>query len=196
MIDIAAAKPDPFAPPCPKCKAPLDGMGIGEGEGICGACATPLEYVTFPALRRPKPVARAVRSVDGDAACFFHAQNQAAAVCDDCGRYLCVVCEVPSEDDRRLCPPCVSSRRKKAPQKANEITTYDSIAMTLALLPVLFWPFTLVTAPAAVTVAIIGLRKPRSLVRRGTVRLVVAMILGLLQIGGWVALGVSLWLGA
>jgi hypothetical protein len=194
MFNAAAAKLDPFAPPCPKCKAPLDGIEVGEGEGVCGACASPLDYVTFPAMRRPKPVARAVRSVDGDATCFFHAQNQAAAVCDDCGRYLCVVCEVPSEDARRLCPPCVSGQRKKTPQKADGITTYDSIAMTLALLPILIWPFTLVTAPAAVTVAIIGLRKPRSLVRRGTARLVFAMILGVLQIGGWMALGVSMWL--
>lgn len=187
-----AAKTDPFAPPCPKCKAALDGIGEA-GDGFCGTCATPLEYVLFPALRRPRPVARAVRSVEGDATCYFHAQNQAAAVCDGCGRYLCVVCEVPSADGR-LCPPCVSSRRKTVRQNTDELVTYDTIAITLALLPLLVWPFTLVTAPATVAVAIIGLRKPRSLVRRGTARLVLALVLGLLQIGGWVFFALSLWL--
>ncbi len=193
MDAAEALKVDVFAPPCPKCKAALDGIG-DDGEGLCGACATELEYVVFPAARRARPVARAVRSVEGDAACFFHAANQAASVCDDCGRYLCAVCEVPGVDDRRLCPPCVSAGRKRTVQKADEIVAYDSLAITLVLLPILFWPVTLLTAPAAIVLAIIGWKKPRSLVRRGTARLLIAIILALLQIGGWVALFVSLWL--
>ena len=194
MATRASTQQDAFAPPCPKCRTPLVGIEVGEGEGVCGACSAPLGYVLFPALHRARPVARAVRSVDGDATCFFHTQNQAAAICDDCGRYLCEVCEVPAEDEGRLCPPCVSGRRKRTPQKAAEVITYDSIALTTALLPMLVWPLTLVTAPIALTLAIIGLRKPRSLVRRGTTGLVTAIVLGGLQIGGWAALGVYWWL--
>lgn len=185
---------DPLAPPCPKCKVPLSGIGDA-GEGYCGACATVLQFVQFPARRRPKPVAQAVRSIEGDATCFFHVQNQAAAVCDGCGRYVCTVCEIPSEDERRLCPPCVSSGRKKVAAKADEIVTYDSMATTLAIVPILLWPFTLVTAPAALFLAIFGWKKPRSLVRPGPGRFVVAIVLATLQIGGWVALGLSMWVG-
>ena len=186
--------PAPFAPPCPKCKVPLDGID-GAGEGVCGSCATALNYVLFPARRRPRPVARAVRSVEGDATCYFHGQNQAAAVCDDCGRYLCVVCEVPGEDAQRLCPPCVSARRKKIAQRADEVVTYDTIARGLAILPMLLWPFTLLTAPAVIGVVIYGWKKPRSLVRPGRGVLVTALVIALLQMAGWTFFGLSLWLG-
>jgi hypothetical protein len=188
--------PEDFAPPCPKCKAPLRGLGEnGEtGEGACERCATPLEFTVFPARRRGRRVARAARSVDGDATCYFHPVNHAAAVCDGCGRYVCTVCEVPAEDGRVLCPPCVSSARKKTVQKADEIVVYDQMAMTTALLPIIMWPITLATAPITLGLVIFGWRKPRSLLRPGRWRFVVAGLIALLQIGGWTALGASLWL--
>ena len=193
---VAANTPvyDPLAPPCPKCKEPLTGIGDA-GEGACGKCATALQFVFFPARRRAKPVARAVRSVEGDATCFFHAQNQAAAVCDGCGRYVCAVCEVPGEKDARLCPPCVSAGRKKVVAKADEVITYDAMATSLALLPILMWPVTLITAPAALVLAIYGWKKPRSLIRPGAGRLVAAIILATLEIGAWIAFGLALWVG-
>ena len=196
-LAATAAPPMPAAavaaPPCPKCKVPLEGIEEA-GEGVCGGCATVFQYTLFPARQRPKPVARAARSIEGDATCYFHAQNQAAAICDDCGRYLCVVCEIPSEDQRRLCPPCVATRRKKVPQKADEVIVYDSIALSIALIPVLIWPFTLVTAPAVLGVVIYGWKKPRSLVRPGSGRFIWAIIIALIEIVAWCTLGVSLWL--
>lgn len=194
MVIPATPSSSVFAPPCPKCRVPLSGIGEA-GTGACTACATVLEFVLFPARHRAKPVARAVRSMDGDATCFFHAQNQAASVCDGCGRYVCAVCEIPSEDSRRLCPPCVSAGRRKVIQKADEIIVYDSMSLTLALLPVLMWPFTLVTAPTALVLAIYGWKKPRSLVRPGSGRLIAAMVIATLQICGWIAGGLSLWVG-
>jgi hypothetical protein len=188
--------PEGFAPPCPKCKAPL--LGLGEsgdaGEGACERCATPLEFTVFPARRRGRRVARAALSVDGDATCYFHPVNHAAAVCDGCGRYVCAVCEVPGEEGRVLCPPCVSSSRKKTVQKADEIVVYDQLAITAALLPFLMWPVTLLTAPATLGLVVVGWRKPRSLLRPGRWRFLVAGIVALLQIGGWITFGVSLWL--
>jgi hypothetical protein len=187
-----STSPTAFAPPCPKCKTPLDGID-DRGEGACGSCATALTYMMFPARNRTKPVARAVRSVDGDATCFFHVQNQAASVCEGCGRYVCVVCEVPSEDGRKLCPPCLSSGRKKVAAKADEVVVYGSLATTMALLPILMWPLTLVTAPIALFLAIYGWKKPRSLIHPGSARFIVAMVLAVLQIGGWVTFGLYLW---
>jgi len=172
---------------------PLIGIA-GHGEGLCDSCASPFEFVLFPALLRPKTVTRVVRSIDGDATCFFHAQNQAAAVCDGCGRYVCAVCEVTGDEGRKLCPPCVSAGRKKSVVKADELVTYDAMAMNLALLPILMWPVTLLTAPMAMVVAIYGWRKPRSLVRPGCARLVWAILISALQMSAWLALGIALWL--
>lgn len=193
MTVLSATPSGVFAPPCPKCKTALDGIG-DKGEGVCGACATALQFVLFPARNRAKPVARAVRSLDGDAACFFHAQNQAAAVCDGCGRYVCAVCEVSAEDGRKMCPPCLSSGRKKVATKADEVVTYGSMATSLAILPMLMWPLTVVTAPVALFLAIYGWKKPRSLVRPGSARFIVAMVIATLQIGGWITMGLMLWL--
>ena len=188
---------EPFAPPCPKCKTPLAGIGETDtGEGICGGCAVILEYTLYPARNRPKPVARAVRSMEGDATCYFHPQNHAVAVCDDCGRYVCTVCELPAEDGGRRCPPCVSAGRKKTKLKADEVVVYDSLALGLAVLPVLVWPATLLTAPAALCVALYGWKKPRSLVRPGSWKFVTALIVSVLEIGAWVALGLSIWVNA
>ncbi len=189
-----AARFDSAAPSCPKCKVRLDGIEEA-GEGVCGACAAILTYVLFPARHRPKPVARAARSIKGNATCYFHAQNQAAAVCDDCGRYVCAVCEVPGDEGRRLCPPCVSAGRKKVVQKADEIVTYDTIARGLATYPLLLWPFTALTAPAALVMVCYGWKKPRSLVRPGSGSFIVATIFATVQIAGWIGFGLTVWLG-
>lgn len=188
--------PEGFAPPCPKCKAPLAGLDAApdSGDGLCGSCATPLEFTLFPARGRGRRTVRVTRSVDGDSTCYFHPTNHAAAICDTCGRYVCAVCEVPAEDGRKLCPPCVSSARKKTREKADEIVVYDQMALTVALLPIIMWPLTLVSAPFALGLVVHGWRKPRSLVRPGRWRFVVAGVIALLQVGGWVALGVTLWL--
>jgi hypothetical protein len=186
--------PDFFAPPCPKCREPLVGM-VASGEGYCGGCATHLEFVLFPARQRAKPVARAARSVEGDATCYFHAQNQAVVACDDCGRYLCSVCELPGEGGAgRYCPSCVAAARKTKPVKADEIVVYDQAVLMLAALPLLMWFMTLLTAPLTLALAIYGWRKPRSLVRKGNWRFFVGGLIALLQIGGWVAAAVMLWL--
>lgn len=177
---------------CLGCKLPLNAPPEG-GRAVCTRCEKGHDFVFFPARRRAKPVARAVTSLEGEATCYFHAQNQAGSVCDDCGRYLCVVCELPAEEGGTLCPPCVANRRKKTPQKADEVVCYDLMAMTLALLPLLMWPFTIVTAPTAIGMAIYGWRKPRSLVRPGRWRLVVALALATLQLGGWIFFGLTLW---
>jgi hypothetical protein len=198
MSPVDAAPSAAFAPPCPRCKTPLAGidLGLDSGAGACGSCATALEFTLFPASRRTREVRRARESLEGDACCYFHPANHAAAICENCGRYVCSVCEVPSEDQRTLCPPCVSAGRKKVRHKADEIVVYDQLSLSAAVLPLIMWPVTLVTAPIALGLIVYGWGKPRSLVRRNRWRFFVAGFFALLQIGGWVALGVNIWLEA
>jgi hypothetical protein len=87
----------------------------------------------------------------------------------------------------------VESGRKKGRIKnlQNERTLYDSIALGLAVYPMVFplgWYFLFLTAPMTFYVALRHWKAPLGLVRRSRWRFILAMILAGLQIVGWIAL--------
>jgi len=106
----------------------------------------------------------------GQAACFYHPTKTAHVPCESCGRFICALCDVELHG-QHLCPGCVESGRRKGSITSLERGRWlwDSIALWLAVLPVLFcfW-LTVITAPAAIFLSIFGWRKPRSLVPRWT----------------------------
>jgi hypothetical protein len=183
--------------PCPRCQRVLGPESWTDANtGTCFRCKTDYEFVAFPALHATRAhVAAQPAVLDADSVCFFHAENRAEAICDGCGRLLCPVCTVPFAG-QKLCPTCISSTKKsEAPAVTRDRVLFDGIALVLALAPLLMWPVTLVTAPIAFGVAIYGWNKPGSLVRgRSRGRLVLAMVLALLEIGGWIMLGGFVWL--
>jgi hypothetical protein len=183
--------------PCPRCKRVLGPESwIDAHHGVCFRCKTDYEFVGFPALHATRArIAPQAAVLAADSVCFFHAENRAEAICEGCGRLLCPVCTVPFAG-QKLCPTCISAAKvSQAPNITRDRVLFDGIAMVLAWLPLLIWPFTLITAPVALGIAIYGWNKPGSLVRGpGRVRLVIAMIIALVQIGGWITLGVFVWL--
>jgi hypothetical protein len=145
----------------------------------------------FPAVyRRIGPGAAAETSlIEGETTCFFHADKKATVVCNGCGRFLCALCDVPIGADH-LCPKCVEAGRTKKTLTTfeNYRTSYPSLAITFAFLPLLIWPVSFVTAPAAVFLVLFGWRKPPSVTgRRRRGAMVVALIAALLQCAGWAA---------
>jgi hypothetical protein len=60
--------------------------------------------------------------------------------------------------------------------------------LLLSLVPLWVWPFTLLTAPAAIYVVIRHWNSPGSLITRGKARFVIAFLLALAQVAGWIAL--------
>ena len=64
-------------------------------------------------------------------------------------------------------------------------TLYDAIALSLAILPLLIFYFTIVTAPIALYLAIRYWNAPLSIVHRTKLRLVLAALLATAQIVGW-----------
>ena len=183
--------------PCPRCKRVLGpDSWIDAGRGVCYRCKCDYEFVAFPALHATRAhIAPQAAVLAADSVCFFHAENRAEAICDGCGRLLCPVCTVPFAG-QKLCPTCISTTKtSEAPNVIRDRTLYDGIALVLAWLPLLVWPFTVITAPVALGFAIYGWKKPGSLVRgRSRTRLIIAMVIALVQIGGWITLAVSLWL--
>ncbi len=180
--------------PCPKCRKTLEAISWHSAErGSCWSCKTDFEFASFPALTvdRPRAVPQAVLVAE-HATCFFHAENQAESVCEGCGRFVCAVCAVDF-GGRRICPPCIASARETDAQAVTQRTLFDGIALALAVLPILLWPLTLVTGPAALVLAILGWRKPRSLVAPRRTKLVLAGVLGLGQVVAWIFVLGSWW---
>jgi hypothetical protein len=75
----------------------------------------------------------------------------------------------------------------------NQRTLYDGIALTLAVLPILMWPLTFITAPASLFIVVRHWRSPLSVVPRTRVRYVLAALFAVAQIAGWLFLFYTIW---
>jgi hypothetical protein len=187
---------------CPNCSAPWPATPAElDALAACPACAKVTRVMAFPALFRA--AATVVTPADqvlseGEASCFYHPAKRAVVPCSACGRFLCALCDVKL-GDRNLCPGCVEAGRTKG--RLTELepsrTLWDTSALMLAAVPlVLCFYVSVLTAPAAIAVAIIGWKKPTSVIPRGRWRLWLALILAILQIIGWIVLLVVVIKGA
>lgn len=182
---------------CPQCHRALPDAALRQSDfQPCGHCQTPVRAVAYPALRHREvaAVGEAVL-VEGESSCFFHPAKRAQSTCDQCGRFLCALCEVELAG-RRLCPSCVAQGRDAGQLTVLETrrVRWDSLCLLLALLPLLMWPFTLLTAPAVLVLVALRWRAPASLVTPSKWRFVVAGLVALAELGGWTAFGVSFFL--
>jgi hypothetical protein len=123
---------------------------------------------------------------EGEASCFYHPGRQAVRPCDGCGRFLCALCDVELGREH-LCPTCLDTGQRKGKLTALETrrTIYDDAAVAVAVVPLLMWPMTLLTAPLAIGLAVYGWNKPGSLVPRTRVRFYLAILLAAAQLAGW-----------
>jgi hypothetical protein len=181
---------------CPKCSVPVPAAYFNAPVfGSCPACGVQLRVRLFPALLRPVTAGSVGDRITdaGQAACFYHPHKTAHVPCDACGRFICALCDVELQG-QHLCPSCVESGRRKGTLTTfeNKRMLWDSIAITTAVLPLLvLWFASFITAPAAIIVAIIGWRKPRSLApRRAKPRFIFAIVFSVLVLVGW---GVGIW---
>lgn len=87
-----------------------------------------------------------------------------------------------------MCASCLESGRKKHKIKnlENHRTLYDSIALALAIVPLIVWFCTIITAPLAVFFAIRYWKAPSSILGRTKIRMIAVLLLAGLQITGWV----------
>jgi hypothetical protein len=180
---------------CPKCRRSVPEVyWRGVDTVRCPACEAEFEQRRFPALAAAPRVTLAAGTAEGEANCFFHSGNRAETACAGCGRYICAVCTVEFSG-QKFCPSCleVRSDRRKLPE--NHRVLYDRIALLMAALPLIMWPVTLVTAPAALVLCFYGWKKPGSIVARWRrTSFVIAGILAAAQVTGWMFLLGSLWL--
>lgn len=180
---------------CDKCRTVLTGATINTPEPVaCPGCHAPLIARVFPAFFRGSAGTRTAESVvsDEDASCFYHPRKKAVVPCGQCGRFLCALCDLEL-DGRHFCPGCVETGRAGDGKQTlptglppQQRTLYDKIALSLSLLPLLLWRFTLLTAPVALFLSIRYWNDPgRNVIPRGRWRLIVAGLLALAQLAGW-----------
>ena len=153
----------------------------------CPGCNTAVQAVVFPALGRSlSSGAPQAKELEGEAGCYYHDANRASITCEECGRFLCPLCDLDA-GTRHLCPNCFNSRFNSdvAPEFVQRRTLYDSIALTAAVLPNLFLftiYFTLFTAPAVVGFSIWSWKKQGSITPRTSWRFVVALMIASVNI--------------
>ncbi len=173
---------------CPACGGDILTADLPSAAlNSCPTCEKALTVRWYPALTR-KETAKAGRRIllEEESACFFHQSKQAESLCEDCGRYLCALCEIVFEG-KTLCPTCLETAQEKETMDGlvRERFRHDSFALMLVLLPILLWPITIITAPAAIVYAIFRWNSTGSLVRSGNGVFAAAILLGLAQMGFW-----------
>lgn len=179
--------------PCPRCHRPLPSARFKSSEmSPCPTCKAVLKAEVFPAFYKPITPGTTGEEllVDHEASCFYHPNKKAVVHCENCGRFLCALCDVEL-NDRHLCPNCLETGRTKGKLKNldNSRTLYDTIALNIAVVPlisVIFWFFSIVTAPAAIFVAIRYWNAPSSLLPRTKIRFILAILFAVLEILGWI----------
>jgi len=174
---------------CPKCHTELEASPEpAQLECTCPKCDSQLLAWFFSPLFRSRAVGASATSLidQSEASCFYHPQKQAAQVCDGCGRLICSLCSVELGAEH-LCPSCISAGRRKGKITSLEgsRTCYDRIAMSLAIVGILFYAFSIVLAPIAIYVAIRHWNSPGSLLGVSKNRYVIAIIIASLELTGW-----------
>ena len=174
---------------CTKCRSLIPVEAFNTPELIsCPSCGSFIHVDVFPALFRRVLSGTSGETVmlDKEATCFYHPKKKAVIPCADCGRFLCSLCDVEFKG-RHLCLSCMNTGKRKGRIRdlENHRTLYDTIALALAVVPMLLvWP-SIITAPLALFMSIRYWGTPTSILRRTKIRLIISIILSSLQIISW-----------
>lgn len=172
---------------CPCCERELPPQAAQAGGSRCYNCESHVEAAVFPAAWRTANPTIDQAVMSGEATCFFHAERVAAVSCSNCGRFLCHFCRI-EWSGKDLCVACVEALRQ--PDKSVVLASgrfhYDSLALALAVIPTLLVFPSLITAPLALGVALVTIRRSCSITPRSKWRFALAMLVSLAIIGGWV----------
>lgn len=136
---------------CPRCSSLLTTNIFTElSDSSCPHCGLEITGRLFPRFFNTfKGETTSVEiSSDNESSCFFHPKKLAVSHCSECGRFLCSLCELNIEG-RIFCPACIErlDQEKRLKTFTNQVTFWDSITLSMAILPMLLLPLTIITAP-------------------------------------------------
>jgi len=165
---------------------PLPEWELAAGESsTCPDCGTEHQIKIFPAALRVAPSTQSESAAEGEATCFDHPSSRAIASCAQCGRFVCQLCVVEVRNNN-YCPSCMAAGLHKVAGAglAPSRVAYDTIALAIAVGPLLFFPLTLLTGPVAIFFAFRYWKRPLALMHRNRWRFVAAILIGLIEVGG------------
>ena len=175
---------------CASCNAA--GLPVAEGSGqllqvACARCGRINDVLPFPALFNPAtgkpPSLTDDPPGEGESACFYSPQRKATKECSHCG-VLVSDAWAAAWGSKTVCLKCLEHLRSDAKNVdfQSKRLLWDNIILTLAILPILFYPALVITAPAALILGFWHWNSPRSLIPRTRIRLIIGMVIALLQI--------------
>jgi hypothetical protein len=189
------AEPNNAPLACGRCRTTLPWQTFNTPSlTLCPSCGAGLYAAVFPAYTRGREQSAGGSRLLGEdeAGCFYHPAKRAVMACEACGRFLCSLCHFDLAG-QHLCPACVEAGRKRGKLEtiARQRTLYDEAALAMAVLPLLMWPATVITAPLTLFFVARFWKAPGSLLPRTKARFVAAAAFALLEIAAWVA-GITL----
>lgn len=170
---------------CAACSSPVPEEFWNREEAVrCPGCGRNVRVLVFPAASK-SDLGAAPAALEGEieASCFYHPQSRAAQVCEECGRFLCNLCDL-EVDGRHICPGCFESglSAHKIEMAETRRPMYDTIALAMSTLPVLLiWP-ALVGAPWALFIVFRRWNAPSSVVPRTKIRFLLAAAFAVAEI--------------
>lgn len=174
--------------PCPRCQTLLPLANPADREGtLCPGCQERFYFQFFPALLAAHAATPGHEKITGtESNCFYHAGKIAVRSCDYCGRLLCGLCAI-TVADQQICPTCLA-RGKEAKASDSELRSHtmpDAVALSLAILPTLLWPVTVISAPLTFVHIFKNYRKFHGIVPRNRWRYWLAGVVATGQIALW-----------
>ena len=175
---------------CPKCNSLLAREYFNTRRQVrCPVCKTDFRSAVYPAMYRPIDGSGSgeLLTAHQQASCFFHQRKKAVVACSSCGRFLCALCDLDINGDH-ICPKCLQSgqTQRKLKDLENKRVCYDTIALSVAIWPMITIWLTIMSAPIAIYLSIRHWKSPSSIIPRTKVRFVAAIGIASMQIGGWI----------
>lgn len=124
---------------CGGCGSPLPFLDTPQ-DTPCPQCGAIHYYAVFPSAFRAETASGLGESVlsDEEATCFTHPNKRAIDSCGACGRFMCSLCEIPSQN-QHLCPECFSRRMGPdgPPELGASFFRFDRLALLAILAPMM-----------------------------------------------------------
>ncbi len=168
---------------CNNCNAVFPDWAIERfGDRLtCGNCSVVNYVEIFPSiLKEPEKGKRGERVLGEEAACFRHPGHAAVVACDNCGIYLCALCDLEI-DGQHLCPDCLNNGQEKIKTLRDKTTLHDDIALSLAVLPIIMSFMMIITAPATIIYSLVCWNKMNTPYKRNRWRFVAAIIIASIE---------------